>query len=62
DAALPFGTVGLVSVIGLALIAPCSMLTAPLGARIAHSLSRRALSVAFGVFLAVVAVRMLSRL
>ncbi|MFO1428034.1 MAG: TSUP family transporter [Steroidobacteraceae bacterium] len=41
---LPWLTVGLVSLAGVALIAPGSMLTAPLGARLAHALSRHALS------------------
>ncbi len=58
---LPWGTVGLVSVLGVALIVPGTIATAPLGARIAHALSRRALSAAFGLFLFVVAVRMLYR-
>lgn len=59
--ALPWGTVGWVSLVGLALIAPATMLTAPLGARLAHRLSRRALTAAFGCFLLLVAVRMLGR-
>ena len=58
---LPWATVGYVSLIGLAIIAPGSMLTATLGARAAHALSRRRLSQAFGVFLAVVGTRMLYR-
>lgn len=59
--ALPWATVGFVSLVGLAVIAPGSMLTARLGARVAHSLSRRRLSQAFGVFLLVVGARMLYR-
>lgn len=59
--ALPWATVGLVSLVGVAVIAPASFLTAPLGARIAHSLSKRRLSAAFGFFLLIVAVRMLYR-
>jgi uncharacterized membrane protein YfcA len=59
--ALPWSTVGLVSLVGVALIAPGSMLTAPLGARLAHALSKRALSRLFGLFLFVVAARMLWR-
>jgi uncharacterized protein len=59
--ALGGATVGLVSLIGVALIAPGSMLTAPLGARAAHALSKRALSRVFGGFLLVVAARMLYR-
>jgi uncharacterized membrane protein YfcA len=56
---LPWLTIGLVSLPGVALIAPCSMLTAPLGARLSHGLSRRALSLVFAAFLAVVGARML---
>jgi uncharacterized protein len=58
---LPWPTVGLVSLLGVVLIAPGSMLTAPLGARLAHALSKRALSQLFGAFLFVVATRMLYR-
>lgn len=54
-------TIGLVSLIGVALIAPGSMWTAPLGARVAHALSKRALSRVFGAFLLIVAARMLYR-
>lgn len=54
-------TLGYVSLIGVALIAPGSWLTAPLGARIAHALSKRRLAQAFGAFLLLVAVRMLYR-
>jgi uncharacterized membrane protein YfcA len=59
--AMPWGTVGLVSLVGLAIIAPGSMLTATWGARVAHALSKRRLAQAFGIFLAVVAARMLYR-
>jgi uncharacterized membrane protein YfcA len=59
--ALPWATVGYVSLVGLAVIAPGSMLTAALGARAAHALSRRRLSQAFGIFLLVVGSRMLYR-
>lgn len=61
DPPVPGLAVGLVSLIGVALIAPGSMLTAPLGARVAHALSPRALSMAFGAFLLLVATRMLYR-
>jgi uncharacterized membrane protein YfcA len=50
-----------VSLPGFAIIAPVSWLVAPVGARLAHSLDRRRLSAAFGVFLLVVAGRMLQR-
>ncbi|WP_422061064.1 sulfite exporter TauE/SafE family protein [Sphingopyxis sp.] len=56
---LPPGSLGYVNLIGLAIIAPVSYLTAPYGARIAHALSKRMLSILFGVFLAIVAARML---
>lgn len=59
--ALPGYTIGLVSVLGFVLIVPASVLMAPLGARLAHSLSRRALSQAFAGFLLVVALRMFYR-
>jgi uncharacterized membrane protein YfcA len=61
ESTTPWGTVGYVSLPGLALIAPTTMLFAPLGATLAHSLSRRALAIAFGVFLGLVAARMLYR-
>jgi uncharacterized membrane protein YfcA len=54
-------SVGVVSMVGLAIIGPGSMVTATLGARVAHSLSRRKLSIAFGVFLLCVGTRMLYR-
>ena len=55
---LPPLTVGWVSLLGLALIAPISWLVAPLGARVAHALDRRKLATAFGAFLLLVALRM----
>lgn len=59
-AAMPM-TVGYVSLLGFAVIAPVAWAIAPLGVRLAHSLDRRRLSAAFGVFLLVVAARMLYR-
>lgn len=58
---LPTGSLGYVNLIGLAVIAPVSYVAAPWGARLAHSLSKRHLSVLFGLFLAVVSARMLIR-
>jgi uncharacterized protein len=55
---LPAGSLGFVNLIGFAFIAPTTMLAAPWGARIAHGLDRRQLSLLFGVFLFIVAVRM----
>jgi uncharacterized protein len=51
QAALPPLSVGFVSGIGVALIAPISSWIAPLGARLAHALPRRRLEIAFGLFL-----------
>ncbi len=58
---VPGLAIGLVSLIGVALIAPGSLLAAPLGARVAHALTPRRLSLAFGCFLLLVAIRMLYR-
>ncbi|MGX5714053.1 sulfite exporter TauE/SafE family protein [Sphingopyxis terrae subsp. ummariensis] len=58
---LPPGSLGYVNLIGLAVIGPATFVTAPWGARIAHALSKRQLSILFGLFLTVVAVRMLIR-
>ncbi len=58
---LPPLTLGYVSLLGFALVAPITWRVAPLGAKLAHTLDRRKLSAAFGVFLGVVAVRMLYR-
>ncbi len=49
--------VGYVSLVGFILFVPTSIWTAPIGARLAHSLSKRRLEVAFGVFLLVVCAR-----
>ena len=52
-------SVGFVSIIGVALMAPISSFVAVYGARLAHALSRRRLEIAFGLFLLAVAVRFL---
>jgi uncharacterized membrane protein YfcA len=56
---LPPFSLGFVSVLGAALVIPASVLTAPLGVRAAHGLSRRKLELAFAAFLAVVSIRLL---
>ncbi|MDI6027342.1 sulfite exporter TauE/SafE family protein [Corticibacterium sp. UT-5YL-CI-8] len=48
---------GYVSLIGLLLFIPTSIMTAPVGARLAHSLSKRRLEVAFGIFLLLICLR-----
>lgn len=54
---MPF-SLGFVNLIGLALIVPATILSAPWGVAIAHRLSRRTLRLAFGFFLCATAVRM----
>lgn len=58
EPALPPFSFGYVSLIGFACIVPCSMLTAPVGARIAHSIDMLLLRRAFALFLALTSVRM----
>jgi uncharacterized protein len=58
-ALLPPLSLGFVSLIGVAVMAPVSSLTAPYGARLAHRLSRRALEITFSVFLLLVSLRFL---
>lgn len=54
---LPPLSLGYVSLIGFLLFIPTSIWTAPIGARLAHRLSKRRLEVAFGIFLLVVCAR-----
>ena len=61
DPRVPPGSLGYVNVIGFALISPTTILAAPLGAAIAHSLSKRRLSILFGLFLVIVSLRMFYR-
>ncbi|MCL2713683.1 MAG: sulfite exporter TauE/SafE family protein [Alphaproteobacteria bacterium] len=50
---------GNVSLVGAALVMPASSLTAPIGVKLAHAMSRRALEIAFGCFLFLVGTRFL---
>jgi uncharacterized membrane protein YfcA len=59
QALMPPLSIGFVSFVGLALMAPVSSFTAPYGARLAHAMPRRWLEVALGVFLLVVSLRFL---
>ncbi len=56
--ALPAFSIGYVNWLGLALIVPATVLTVPLGAKLAHSLSVVGLRRAFAVFLGLTALRM----
>ena len=53
---LPFA-LGYVSLIGALLVMPTSLLTAPLGVRAAHAMSKRGLEIAFGCYLFIVGSR-----
>ncbi len=59
DERVPALSLGYVNLLGFALISPTTVLLAPLGAKIAHAISQSLLSRLFGVFLLIVAARML---
>ena len=50
-------SLGYVSLIGAVLVMPTSLLTAPLGVRAAHAMSKRTLEMAFGVYILIVGSR-----
>jgi uncharacterized protein len=57
QALMPPLSIGFVSLIGFALMAPITTAVAPYGARLAHRLPRRRLEILFGLFLLSVAIR-----
>ncbi|MBO6579194.1 MAG: sulfite exporter TauE/SafE family protein [Thalassospira sp.] len=57
DGRPPF-SIGYVNVLAAALLIPMTVLCAPIGARIAHTIPRRALRMCFGLFLAITSARM----
>ena len=59
QALLPPLSIGFVSLIGFALMAPVSSLAAPYGAKLAHAMPKRALEIAFGLFLLAASLRFL---
>lgn len=59
---LPPLSIGFVSLIGFAIMAPVSSFTASFGARLAHAMQRRRLEIAFGVFLWIVSARLAASL
>lgn len=61
-AELPPLSIGFVSVIGFALMAPVSSFTASYGAQLAHWLPKRKLEIGFGVFLILVSLRFVASL
>lgn len=60
-AAMPIGTVGFINIPALIAISVGSILTAPLGASMAHSFSEKKLKRLFGVYLVIVSIGMFSR-
>ena len=54
---MPAFSIGFVSFLGVGLMAPVSSLIAPLGARLAHAMSKRKLEIAFGLFLLAASLR-----
>src|SRR5262249_30676759 len=62
QAQVPPLSIGFVSLIGFAVIAPVSSFTATYGSRLAHAVARRRLEIAFGIFLLLVAVRFIASL
>ena len=59
EAGTPPGSIGYVNLIAFACIVPATILMAPVGARLAHSLPQKTLKRGFAAFLALVAIRML---
>jgi uncharacterized protein len=57
QALLPRFSIGFVSILGVAMIAPISSYVAPFGARLAHALPRRRLEIGFGLFLLLASAR-----
>ena len=50
---MPFA-IGYVSLIGALLVMPTTLITAPLGVKLAHAMSKRTLEMAFGAYLFIV--------
>jgi uncharacterized membrane protein YfcA len=60
-AGLPAMSIGYVNLVALLVLLPSTIVSAPLGAKLAHGLSRSHLSLAFGCFLLLTAARMAYR-
>jgi len=61
DPRMPAGSLGYVSLVGFACIAPATVLAAPLGAKIAHAFSPKRLNMLFGLFLVTASLRLFYR-
>lgn len=59
---LPPFSLGYISLIGVALLLPMTVLTAPIGVRIAHAIPKRSLEIGFGIFLVAVSARFIAAL
>lgn len=57
---LPPFSIGYVSLLGFAFLAPLSVLIAPIGVKLAHNLTKRKLEIAFGIFLWLVCLRFIA--
>jgi uncharacterized protein len=62
QAEMPPLSIGFVSFIGVAVMAPISSFCAPYGARLAHVMPARSLEIGFGIFLMLVSARFLASL
>jgi len=62
QAQIPPLSLGFVSLIGVALMAPVSSFVAIFGVKVAHALPRRQLEIAFGIFLLLVSIRFIASL
>ena len=58
DPRIPAASLGYVSLVGFACIAPATVLAAPLGAKLAHGFSAKRLNMLFGAFLIVASLRL----
>jgi uncharacterized membrane protein YfcA len=56
---LPLGSIGYVNLLGFVALVPTSVLMAPVGAKLAHGISRRRLEIIMGCFISVVSIRFL---
>lgn len=61
DPRIPAGSLGYVSLVGFACIAPVTVLAAPIGAKIAHGFSAERLNMLFGAFLVLASLRLFYR-
>lgn len=61
-ASLPPFSIGFINVLMVLIIIPVTLMVAPIGVKLAHSLSKRTLEICFGLFLVLVAIRFFTTL